>query len=153
MKSYYRRQCSCAGGKSLHDLRDASSTTSRKQKTPVTHSMVYTIRLTTTNTHLKNTSGHPTHCIDCAVQLLRDDLGGDYIGLLKAGDSVSYAAACEEGKPHQLLLKDGYCVVSPPSSLDTDWTTFVDSVLMPRFEMCAKKGLSLLANYLNKKSI
>ena len=115
--------------------------------------MVYTIRLTTTNIHLINTSGHPTHCIDCAVQLLRDDLGGDYIGLLKAGDSVSYAAACEEGKPHQLLLKDGYCVVSPPSSLDTDWTTFVDSVLMPRFKICASKGLPLLANSLNKKSI
>ena len=115
--------------------------------------MVHTIRLTKTNTHLINANGHPTHCIDCAVQLLRDDLGGDYIGLLTAGDSVSYAAACNEGQPHQLLLKDGYCVMSPQSTLDTDWTTFVDSVLMPRFKMCANKGLSLLANSLNKKSI
>ena len=153
MKSYHRPQCSGAGGKYKHDLWNASSSTKRKKKFPVTHSMVHKKRFTKTNTHLLNNNGHPTHCIDCAVQLLREDLGEDYIELLAAGDSVSYAAACNKGQPHQLLLKDGYCVVSPPITLNTDWTTFVDSVLMPRFEMCEKKSLPLLANSLNNKSI
>ena len=100
-----------------------------------------------------NSNGHPTHCIDCAVKLLQEDKDEIYIGLLTAGLSVAYAAAAAQGQPHQLLLQNGYCVVSPSVTLNTDWTTFVDQCLMPQFRKCARKNLPLLANSLNQTAI
>ena len=120
MSSHYRRKCPGACGQYTHEECHASSPMKRQKRIPVTHSMVHKKRFTTTHTHLINTNGHPTHCINCAVKLLKEDKDGLYIGLLPAGDSVAYAATSAKGQPHQLLLQDGYCVVSPSVTLNTD---------------------------------
>ena len=153
MSSYYRQRCSGACGKYKHEESHASSSKKRQKRIPVTHSMIHKKRFTATNTHLINSNGHPTYCINCAVKLLQEDKDGIYIGLLEAGQSVAYAAAAAPGQPHQLLLQNGYCVVSPSVTLNTDWTTFVDQCLMPQFENCARTNLPLLANSLNHTSI